>query len=90
MVNRNYNKGRKFEYQVAKEYRAMGYISFRTAGSHSPVDVIAIHPKKKKMFLVQCKHGKIYKPEIARILADTKQLNGTFEVDFILEVKENA
>ena len=40
MTNKNYVKGRKFEYKIRDRYKALGYLVFRTAGSHSPADLI--------------------------------------------------
>ena len=55
MPNANYVAGRAFEYErVAHWQDVMGYTAFRTAGSHSPWDVIAVHPDKG-VILIQCK-----------------------------------
>ncbi len=40
-MNKNYNNGRAREYQTMRTLEALGYECFRTAGSHSPIDVIA-------------------------------------------------
>jgi Holliday junction resolvase len=72
MPNKNYVNGRAFEYRIKKEYEAMGYLVFRTAGSHSPADLIAF-PKMSDWFtgkgisavpvLIQCKATKkVYLP----------------------------
>lgn len=37
-----YKKGRKFEYELMELFRNNGYEVSRTAGSHSPFDIIAI------------------------------------------------
>ena len=44
MPNKNYITGRRFEYKVRDEWRAKGYVALRSAGSHSPYDVIALQP----------------------------------------------
>jgi Holliday junction resolvase len=49
----NYNKGRAFEYQVKLHLIKRGFCVFRTAGSHSPADLIAL--KAGEVWLVQCK-----------------------------------
>ncbi len=50
------------EYRVMKHFRAQGFEVFRSAGSHSKVDVIAIASDKylplHKVLLIQCKTGK--------------------------------
>ena len=50
-----YSRGRAFEYRVKKLYEAMGWIVFRTAGSHSPADLICM---ARDVILVQCKYSK--------------------------------
>jgi Holliday junction resolvase len=56
MPNKNYIKGRNFEYRIKKMYEKDGYLVFRTAGSHSPADLIAFpFPGTKKPILIQCK-----------------------------------
>jgi hypothetical protein len=42
MPNKNYINGRRFEYKVRDAYKALGYVALRSAGSHSPYDVIAL------------------------------------------------
>lgn len=51
----NYKRGRAFEYKTKKLYEALGCLVFRTAGSRSPFDLIALHPKSKMIYLLQCK-----------------------------------
>jgi len=66
MPNLNYNRGRALEYRVMKHFRAEGYEAFRSAGSHSKVDVIAMRKSlvgdecytSTKVVLIQCKTGK--------------------------------
>ena len=56
MVNKNYVSGRRFEYAVKKELEKRGWIAIRSAGSHSPFDIIGI--KGSKILLLQLKHYK--------------------------------
>ena len=42
MPNKNYIQGRKYEYKAMEELREHGYWTLRSAGSHSPVDVIGV------------------------------------------------
>jgi Holliday junction resolvase len=39
--NNAYLKGRKHEWKVQELLESEGYLTFRTAGSHTPVDVLA-------------------------------------------------
>jgi Holliday junction resolvase len=51
-----YARGRAFEYRVRDRLEAQGFIVFRTAGSRSPVDLIAF--RDGCALFVQCKSGK--------------------------------
>lgn len=65
-MNKNYQKGRRFEYAVKKHLEDKGYIVVRSAGSKSPFDLVAISLKVQypDVMLVQCKYGaKITKKE---------------------------
>lgn len=42
MPNPNYLRGVRFEREVMKIFRDAGFIVLRTAGSHSPYDVVLI------------------------------------------------
>ena len=56
MPNKNYIKGRRKEYNICTQLKKQGYIiAQRTAGSHSPIDVIAIHKEKMEILFVQSK-----------------------------------
>ena len=83
MPNANYVKGRKKEYKVCKELREEGFdIVQRTAGSHSPVDILAIHKTKQLILLVQSKPDSYTEEETNRLLIKERDLNGEFAVVF--------
>ena len=44
MPNKNYNNGRAREYKLMRKLEAEGYVCFRTAGSHTKVDILAFKP----------------------------------------------
>lgn len=82
MGNSNYIKGRKKEYEIVHRLRDKGFdIVQRTAGSRSPIDIIAIHKEKKIILLVQSKpkgyHSKKYE--------EYYWLNDKFKVSFFIE-----
>lgn len=57
MSNRNYINGRSKEYRLISKLKKEGYlIVFRTAGSHSPIDVVAI--SKGHILFIQSKPKK--------------------------------
>ena len=83
MPNPNYVKGRRKEYQIVNRHKALGHISFRSAGSHSPVDVTAIDTENKIIHFIQSKVGKISAREKDEYLSQIP--NGTYEVRMSLE-----
>jgi len=50
----NYFKGRRIEYEAKQLLETLGYTVCRTAGSHSPFDLIAFN--RFKLRLIQCKY----------------------------------
>lgn len=65
-MNKNYVQGRNFEYEVVKIFKDKGFTAIRTAGSHSPYDVILVKhtPTLKKVAnvcFIQCKTNIIKK-----------------------------
>jgi len=80
MPNKNYEKGRRKEYKVCEKLKQEGCeIAQRTAGSHSPFDVIGIDLNDKVIKLIQAKPDN-YKSE--EIEEKWKNLNGGFKVEF--------
>ena len=61
-MNSKYERGRRFEYEVMKMLKELGFETTRTAGSHSPFDVIAWKTNELKKIMgivfVQCKTTK--------------------------------
>ena len=55
MVNpaKNYQRGVAFEYKVMKYLKERDWLCVRSAGSHGPVDIVAI--KDEITWLIQCK-----------------------------------
>lgn len=43
MPNKNYKRGRAKEYRIKKQLEHEGWFVIRSAGSHSPVDLIALY-----------------------------------------------
>jgi len=79
-MNKIYRKGRRKEYSVTSKLKRMGYdIAQRTAGSHSPVDVLAVSLRRKEILLIQSKPDGT---NPTKILKDNKELNGEFNVSF--------
>lgn len=55
MPNRNYEAGRRLEWEVKADLEALGYIVIRAAGSHGHADLVALNPRKNGVILLQCK-----------------------------------
>lgn len=57
-MNKNYRRGYVFENRLVNKLKKEGWpIAFRTAGSHSPIDVVAINGTD--ICLIQCKAFKM-------------------------------
>ena len=75
--NKNYERGRRFEYEVMEIFRRAGFITLRTAGSHGFADVVLVKlgPSMDKIAhvaFVQCKTEKKKKYMITYKIEDTK------------------
>ena len=58
--NKNYERGRRFEYEIMEIFRNAGYTVLRTAGSHGFADVVLVKitadmKKIAHVAFVQCK-----------------------------------
>lgn len=85
MPNKNYIKGRKKEYKIMKELKEQGFdIAQRTAGSHSPIDVFAIHKKNKVIKFIQSKPDNYPKTRAETIYSELDYLNDMFKCEFVL------
>lgn len=90
-MNKAYQRGRRKEYAIVSRLKKVGYdIVQRTAGSHSPIDIIAIRSKDKKVMLIQSKReiaktmkdidGKLKR----RIEREYDYLNGLYLISFVV------
>ena len=52
-MNSSYKKGRRNEYRSMRLLEAVGYLCIRSAGSHSPFDIVGVG--RSNIALVQCK-----------------------------------
>ena len=83
MPNKNYLKGRRKEYKICDIYKAKGYnIVQRTAGSHSPFDIIAIDLKKQLIKFIQCKPDSMSEKQKEKIEIQNSNLNKLFNCLF--------
>ena len=82
MSNKNYIEGRRKEYAVINEERAKGNIAFRTAGSHSFVDVISIDVIARVIKFIQCKSGEFSDVERNKLMFQYREMNNMFRCSF--------
>lgn len=90
MMNKKiYNQGRRKEYKICEQLKKEGFdIIQRTAGSHSPVDIVAIAIKEKRILLIQSKRTLnkdmmfIDSSLKNKIEEKNKELNGDYNVLF--------
>lgn len=89
MPNKNYQKGARFERKIVNDEREKGKIAYRSAGSHSKIDVTIIDIEKKEIKLLQCKK---YKKKISgkerQEILDLKKYDGDYKVIFRLREKD--
>ena len=87
-MNKNYQAGRRFEYERMKAWTSKGYKTLRTAGSHGFADIICVKDNEPPVF-IQCK---VTQSESAakKLIADFKK-NPPFKsfdtLRMVLEVK---
>ena len=60
MTNKNYRRGYAKEREVVLAARKQGYIAYRSAGSHSPIDVTVIQPNKIQLLQLKRVKRKYY------------------------------
>ncbi len=79
MPNREYVKGRTFEYKIIADLKKLGYVSVRSAGSKGDhkIDIVALTPGMPIMLIQAKVNGKISKVEwdalymLSRTVANT-------------------
>jgi len=85
MANKQYTKGRRREHYICDKLKKQGYdIVQRSAGSHSPFDIIAINKESKEIKLIQVKPESIQQSNVNKIMNDNALLNGVYSVKFLV------
>lgn len=85
MPNRNYIKGVKKERKFVNVFREMGMLSFRSAGSHSPIDVVCINKTDKVVYLIQCKPDSMPEKTKNKLLEKLKPYEGEYTIKVYVE-----
>lgn len=84
MPNKNYIKGVRKERLIVNEARAKGLISFRSAGSHSPIDVVVIDSIHKTIQFIQCKPKSMSYTKRKELESLYSSLNSSFISSFVV------
>lgn len=90
MPNKNYQAGRRLEYETVKRYRNQGCHAMRTAGSHGFFDVIALYDDMTPT-LIQCK--RVSRAAEGHRLADNfihhppLKMSGKYRQQLIVQIK---
>lgn len=82
MPNANYIKGVKKERFFVNKARSEGKIAFRSAGSHSPIDVCIIDLEARRIDFLQCKPESMSENKKKEIEESLIDLNNDFKVTF--------
>ena len=77
-----YRRGADKERRIVNAARKLGKISLRSAGSHSPIDVVTIDLIDMTVRFIQCKGLKFPDSEKRRLEKEYKSLNGYFKGTF--------
>ena len=67
MVNVNYRKGANRERRIKRALERKGFLCFRTAGSHSIFDIIALDLKQNIIHFIQVKPKSLSNKSKARL-----------------------
>lgn len=81
MPNKNYIAGRRKEYKIRDQYKKMGFdLVIRSSGSHTPIDLVAIDSKNKKIVLIQCKSKNMSEKKKQDLIFELIQYDGEYTV----------
>jgi Holliday junction resolvase len=77
-----YMIGRDVEHQAKQKLERMGFIVIRAAASKGPMDLVAINPATKEIWLVQAKKGHVPvdPAKFAQKFRDLRAMAGTYTV----------
>jgi Holliday junction resolvase len=77
-----YAKGARKERSIVNYERESGNIAFRSAGSHSPIDVCIINKAEKLIRFVQCKSDNMPDSQKKKLIEEQIDLPGDYKVSF--------
>jgi hypothetical protein len=86
LVKNNYKRGAAKERKIVNEARQAGHIAFRSAGSHSPIDLVIIKKGQIEgeniIEFVQCKPESMSGKAKDRLAASLAWINGVAITSF--------
>jgi len=83
MPNRNYINGAEKERRIARKLKSEGWdIAQRSAGSHSPIDVFAVHKEKRLVRFIQAKPKSLSENKKRQLEEEHEWLNDEFVCTF--------
>lgn len=82
MPNKNYIKGIRKERKLVNQAKTLGMLAFRSAGSHSPIDVCCIDKLRHEIHFIQSKPDNMSEKSKQALYEPLKWLNGDFKVFF--------
>lgn len=85
MPNKNYIKGVRKERKLVNDARDRGHVAFRSAGSHSPIDVCIVDYRNKVIHLIQAKPDSMSYNQRKKLLESLAHLAGIYEVNVSVE-----
>jgi hypothetical protein len=77
-----YKRGRKKEYKIMAQEKRKGNIVIRSAGSHSPIDLVSIDTENNKITFIQSKSNLMSAKEKDNIEMGNFMFNGIYECTF--------
>jgi len=80
-----YRKGADKERRIVNRERNKGFLCFRSAGSHSPVDIFSLDPVSKTIFLIQSKGAFMAQRDKDKIKKELEEYEGTYIVCVVVE-----
>lgn len=80
MVLNRYRKGYEKERRIVNNLKKEGWLAFRSAGSHSPIDVFALNPLTFEIKLIQSKSDKASESYKKRIFKEISKYEGDYVV----------
>jgi Holliday junction resolvase len=84
--------GRDIEYKAKGQLEKMGFVVVRMAASKGPMDLVAINPATKEIWLVQVKKGHVPvdPAKVAQKFRDLRALAGEYKVRAMVYTKRGG